>query len=94
MALATLGVLYGCGQASSPPERQEKEGGVEEAAPVPATTLPSQGTPSSQSAQSQDEWIASCEAITLEEFRALDASDPFEEDVLLGLLSCQLGRVW
>lgn len=28
-----LAVLYGCDQASSPPERQEKQGGVEEAKP-------------------------------------------------------------
>jgi hypothetical protein len=33
VVLAAFTVLYGCGQASSPPERQEKQGGVEEAAP-------------------------------------------------------------
>jgi len=33
LVLAAFAVLYGCGQASSPPERQEKQGGVEEAKP-------------------------------------------------------------
>jgi hypothetical protein len=33
LVLTALGVFYGCGQASSPPERQEKQGGVEEVAP-------------------------------------------------------------
>jgi hypothetical protein len=37
LVLAALGVLYGCGQASSPPERQKKQGGVEEAATATAT---------------------------------------------------------
>ena len=37
VALAALGVLYGCGQASSPPERQEKQGGVKEAATATAS---------------------------------------------------------
>ena len=37
VALAALGVVYGCGQASSPPERQEKQGGVKEAATATAT---------------------------------------------------------
>jgi hypothetical protein len=36
LVLATSAVLlYGCGQASSPPERQEKQGGVEQAKPEP-----------------------------------------------------------
>ena len=33
LVLAALAVLYGCGQASSPPERQEKQVGVEEPKP-------------------------------------------------------------
>src|SRR3712207_2637125 len=41
LVLAALGVLYGCGQASSPPERQKKQGGLEEAAPA-TTTRPEQ----------------------------------------------------
>jgi hypothetical protein len=36
LVLAAFGVLYGCGRASSPPERQEKQGGVEEVAPEEA----------------------------------------------------------
>lgn len=34
MVLAAFTVLYGCGQASSPVEKQEKKGGVEEVAPT------------------------------------------------------------
>jgi hypothetical protein len=41
VALAALGVLYGCGQASSPPERQEKQGGVKEAATATDTATDS-----------------------------------------------------
>jgi hypothetical protein len=37
LASLAFGVLYGCSQASSPPERQEKQAGVEEAAPATAT---------------------------------------------------------
>ncbi len=33
LMLTAFAVLYGCGQASSPPERQEKQVGVEEAKP-------------------------------------------------------------
>jgi hypothetical protein len=33
LVLAAFAVLYGCGQASSPPERQEKQRGVEESKP-------------------------------------------------------------
>lgn len=35
LVLATFAVLYGCGQASSPVEKQEKQGGVEQAKPEP-----------------------------------------------------------
>jgi hypothetical protein len=38
LVLAALGILYGCGKASSP-EHQEKQGGVEEAATPTATKL-------------------------------------------------------
>ena len=31
LVLAALGILYGCGQGGSPAEKQEKQGGVEEA---------------------------------------------------------------
>lgn len=37
-------VLYGCDQASSPPERQEKQAGVEEAKPHKPEELPRQAT--------------------------------------------------
>ena len=37
VVLAVFAVLYGCGQASSPVERQEKQGGVEEAKPKEPT---------------------------------------------------------
>jgi hypothetical protein len=35
LVLATFAALVGCGQASSPVERQEKQGGVEQAEPAP-----------------------------------------------------------
>ena len=38
LVLAALGVLYGCGKASSPPEHREKQGSVEEAATASAPT--------------------------------------------------------
>jgi hypothetical protein len=41
LVLAALAVLHGCGQASSPAEKQEKQGGVEEA--QPKTVTPSGG---------------------------------------------------
>ncbi len=31
LVLAAFAILYGCDQVSSPPERQEKQGGVEQA---------------------------------------------------------------
>lgn len=42
LVLAAFGVLFGCGQASSPVERQEKRGGVEQAEPAPEPTEPTQ----------------------------------------------------
>lgn len=40
LLVAALVLLYGCGQASSPPERQEERGGVEQAQPEEPTTPP------------------------------------------------------
>jgi hypothetical protein len=62
LVLAALAVLYGCGQASSPPERQEKQGGVEEVAPEEATeNEQAQGAPDSkppgEGGLSQQQWI-------------------------------------
>jgi len=37
LVVAAFAVLYGCGQASTPVERQEKQGGMEQAQ-APATT--------------------------------------------------------
>ena len=37
LVLAAFAALYGCGQASSPVERQEKQGGMEEAKPKEPT---------------------------------------------------------
>lgn len=37
LMVTAFAVLYGCGQASSPAERQEKQGGVEEAKPKEPT---------------------------------------------------------
>jgi hypothetical protein len=42
LVLAALAVLYGCGQASSPVEKQEKQGGVEQAQPETVTPAPDQ----------------------------------------------------
>ena len=44
VGLATFAVLYGCGEASSPAERQERAAGAERAAAEP-TTSPAGGTP-------------------------------------------------
>ncbi len=38
LVLTTFAVLYGCGQASSPVEKQEKQGGVEQAKPEPVAS--------------------------------------------------------
>jgi hypothetical protein len=42
--LVAFAVVYGCGQASSPVEQQEKQGGVEEAKPKEPTPEPTEPT--------------------------------------------------
>ena len=39
VVLVPFAVLYGCGQANSPVEKQEKKHGVEQAAPKPVTEI-------------------------------------------------------
>jgi hypothetical protein len=49
LVLAAFAFLYGCGQVSSPAEREEKQGGVEEATPTEPTeqaTGKAEGEPS------------------------------------------------
>jgi hypothetical protein len=64
LVLAAFGVLYGCGQASSPVERQEKQGGVEEVAPEEVTENEQTPTPTPSDSKapgegglSQQEWV-------------------------------------
>jgi hypothetical protein len=58
--LAAFAVLYGCGEASSPVEKQEKQEGVERAEPAPEPTTPT-GTSDGVSGEEQAaEYDADC----------------------------------
>ena len=45
LVFAAFAVLYGCGQANSPVEKQEKRGGAKQVAPEPETEVPAVSQP-------------------------------------------------
>jgi hypothetical protein len=60
LVLAALALLYGCGQTSSPVEKQDKQQGVEQAEPAPEPTTPTGTSDTVSSEEQAAEYAADC----------------------------------
>ena len=60
LVLVAFAVLYGCGQASSPAEKQEKQEGVEPTEPAPDPTTPTGASDGVSGKEQAGEYDADC----------------------------------
>jgi hypothetical protein len=60
LVLAALALLYGCGQTSSPVEKQAKQEGAERAEPAPEPTTPAGTSDTVSGAEHAAEYDADC----------------------------------
>ena len=93
VALASLLVVAGCGQPSSPVERQENKEGVEQATKEKSTPNPEGETTTMSTSEADAAKAAAAEQeITLEQFRALDRSKDYDHQIIMGLGACQIAK--